>query len=324
MATLAAIVTALVLPGGMFDSVQPAGAKLVVGGTRGNACAWVTVDPVSLASKEWRGGCTRPLRTAHAVVPATVPNPSSQWQELRIARVGASVAYGPVVMRYREGSDTRPLWAYGPGSLWLYDVDTERGSELLRFSSRTGRLEQRIAMPRLFRPVIAADEDGLYLMAAVNGGVGGPGPAGLYHVAPNARSAAVVHREGRAALWIVAHAHTVWTEIVSGTSDAALWRFDGPHARARRLWRRTIAAAPAVAYGDGSLWAVTPTWAGRNSAQCRNEIVTRIDPATGREHRVATVAASGYCSLLFDPQGLTFTHGSLFFLSGSRLYRVRP
>lgn len=226
-------------------------------------------------------------------------------------------------MRYRDGSDTRPLSAYGAGSLWLYDVYTGRGAEVLRFSAETGRLEQTVAMPRLFRPVIAADEDGLYLMAAVNGGTG-PGPAALYHVALGATSATVIHREGRAALWIAARGHTVWTEIISGTSNASLWRFDGPRGRAKRLWRKRIGSAPAVTYGGGSLWAVTPVWASRYSAECTREKVSRIDPRTGREQAITTVAASGYCSLLLDPQGLTFSNGALFFLSGPRLYRVRP
>jgi hypothetical protein len=227
-------------------------------------------------------------------------------------------------MRYQDGSDTRPEWTYGSGSLWLYDVDSERGSELLRFSSLTGRLEQTVAMPKLYRPVIAADADGLYLMAAVNGGVGGPGPAALYYVAPGAGSAAIIHREGRAALWITANAHTVWTEIISGTSHASLWRFDGRRARAKRLWQRTISTGPVATYGGGSLWAVTPIWAGRYSAQCKSETVSQIDPTTGREKIIATVAASGYCGLILDPQGLTFFKGTLYFLSGSRLYRVRP
>jgi hypothetical protein len=78
-----------------------------------------------------------------------------------IAHVGASVTYGPVAMHYQDGSDTRPLSTYGPGSLWFYDVDTERGPELLRFSLLAGRLEQTVAMPKLYRPVIAADEDGV-------------------------------------------------------------------------------------------------------------------------------------------------------------------
>ena len=39
---------------------------------------------------------------------------------------------------------------------------------------------------------------------------------------------------------------------------------------------------------------------------------------------LSTVPASGYCSLLFDPHGLTFSRGALYFLDGSRLYRVTP
>ena len=92
-----------------------------------------------------------------------------------------------------------------------------------------------------------------------------------------------------------------------------------------RLWRKTIdTPAPAAVYGDGNIWAVAPVWAGRFSAQCTSENVSRIDPATGHESVIATAAASGCCSLLLDPQGLTFSNGALYFLSGSRLYRIRP
>ena len=237
---LAAIVTALTLPfGGLaFDSVQPAGGELLVSGRSGNGCVWVTVAPATLVAKGSHGSCVRPPRAAHAFVPAVNPNPHSPWESVRIEHGGARISYGPVVMRYRDASDARPMWAYGPGSFWLYDVDTERGPELLRFSSRTGQLKQRVMMPQLYRPVIAADQDGLYLMAAVNGGTDGSGPQALYRVTPEARGAAVVHRGGRAALWLVAHAHTVWVEIVSGTSNTTLWRFDGPKVHPTLLWRK--------------------------------------------------------------------------------------
>jgi hypothetical protein len=275
-----------------------------VSGSTGRACVWLTVDPASFKAKQSRGTCARPRRSAYPAVPVVIPNSRSQWQSVRIARVGASVTYGPTVTRYRDGSDTRPVSTYGPGALWLYDVDTEReGPELLRFSSLTGRLEQTVAMPKLYRPVIAADEDSVYLMAAVNGGLSGPGTAAMYYVAPGARHPAIIHREGRAALWISAHAHTVWTKIISGRSDAALWRFDAPRAHARRLWRRTIGAAPVANYGHGSLWAVTPIWDSRYSAQCIKAKVSRLDATTGRETVIATVAASGYCSLILDPLG---------------------
>jgi hypothetical protein len=140
---LAAVVTALTLPFGglVFDSVQPAGGELLVSGSSGRGCVWVTVDPASLAAKASHGSCLRPPLTEHAFAPVVIPNSRSQWQSVRIEHIGAQVSYGPVVMRYQDSSDTRPMWTYGPGSLWLYDVDTERGPEVLRFSSLTGRLD---------------------------------------------------------------------------------------------------------------------------------------------------------------------------------------
>jgi hypothetical protein len=321
MPVLAALVTALVLPGAFFGSVEPAGGKLLVRGSTGRVCVWLTVDPASLEAEQARGSCARPRGSSRPAVAVVIPEPRSAWQPIRIARVGASVGYGRVVMRYRDGSDTRPVSTYGPGALWLYDVETDRGPELLRFSSRTGRLEQTAAMPRLYRPLLAADEDGLYLIAAVNG-EGGPGPAALYHVAPGARRATIVHRQGRAALWLTAHAHTVWTEVVGGTGEASIWRF--VEARARRLWRGKLGAAPVATYGDGRLWAVTPVWAGPRSGQCASVKVSELDATTGRATTIATVPTSGYCGLLFDPQGLAFFEGALYFLDGSRLYRVRP
>ena len=315
MTALAAVVTALALTPGIFDTVQPMGGKVLVSGSTGRGCVWLTVDPRTLHGTRLSGSCAHPRRAAHRVVPVVIQNARSPWQSVRVAST---------VLRYRDGSDTRPVSTYGPGSLWLYDVAATRGSVLLRFSSETGRLEQTVAMPRLVRPVLAANDDGVYLMAAVNGDDARAGPAALYHVAPDARHATIIHREGRAALWIAAHRHTVWTEIVTGTSTAALWRFDGSGGHATRLWRGTIGAAPIATYGDGSLWAVTPVWESGHTPQCTSAKVTRIDAATGRQTAVATVPSSGYCSLLFDPQGLTFTHGALYFLSGTKLYRVRP
>jgi len=320
---LAALVASLYLPfGAIYSSVQPAGTKLLVSGyaNPGNGCVWLTVDPSTLAARRSRSSCARPPRSTYPAVPVVIANPRSQWQDVRIAHVGATVTYGPVVPRYQDASDTRPLWAYGPGSLWLYDVATTNGSELLRFSATTGRLEERVAMPKLYRPVVAADVDGFWLVAAVNGGVSGQEPAALYHVAPRAGKAVVVHREGRAALWIAAHAHTVWAELISGTSTVALWRFDGSGTKARRLTRSTIVTATVATYGGGSLWGLAT-----NGVRCPTERVVRIDPSTGRETRVATVPALDDCSgLLLDPQGLTFFRGALYFLDNPRLYRVRP
>lgn len=201
---LAVLVSSLYLPfGGMWSSVQPDGAHLLVSGYArvGNGCAWLTVDPATLTAKETQTSCARPPGSVAPYVPVVIPNPHSQWQTVRLAHIiGTTVRYSPVVLRYSDASDTRPIWTYGGGSLWLYDVATTRGPELLRFSATTGRLLQQLAMPKLFQPVVAANLDGLWLVAAVNGGVSGHYPAALYHVAPSSSQAVIVHREGRAAL----------------------------------------------------------------------------------------------------------------------------
>ena len=55
---VAAVVTALTLSAGIFSSVQPAGGKLLVSGSTGSACVWLTVDEAALAYNTRRGsGC---------------------------------------------------------------------------------------------------------------------------------------------------------------------------------------------------------------------------------------------------------------------------
>jgi hypothetical protein len=324
MQLLAVLVSSLYLPfAGMWSSVQPDGAHLLVSGYArvGNGCAWLTVDPARLTAKETHTSCARPPGAVAPYVPVVVPNPHSQWQTVRLAHIiGKTVQYGPIVLRYSDGSDTRPIWTYGGGSLWLYDVATTRGSELLRFSATTGHLLQQLAMPKLFRPVVAANLDGLWLVAAVNGGVSAQYPAALYHVAPGSSRAVIVHREGRAALWITAHKHTVWAELISGRQTVALWRFDGTNAKARRLSRDTHVTRTAAVYGDGNLWAIA-----NDGTACTKEHIVRIDPATGRETTIATVPVLDTCgNLVLEPAGLTYFHGAVFFLDGPRLYRVRP
>jgi hypothetical protein len=321
---VAALVTSLYLPfGASYQSVQPSGASLLVSGSpnTGSGCVWLAVDPVSLTSgRRSRSSCRRPSRAAYPVVPVVIWNRRSQWQDVRLAHVSKNVTYGPVVLRYEDASDTRPQWVYANGSLWLYDVFTTKGSELLRFSAATGRLEQTTAMPRLFRPVIAADADGAWLVAAVNGGVSGQNRAALYHVSAKTGTVTVVHREGRAAFWITAHAHTVWAALISGRDTVALWRFDGPTAKPRLLTRAKIAndTATVAIYGNGGLWGVAP-----NGERCTKEKVVRIDPTTGREATVAAVPALDGCGgLLFDPTGMTFFRNAFYFLDGPRLYRV--
>jgi hypothetical protein len=48
----------------------------------------------------------------------------------------------------------------------------------------------------------------------------------VLHVAFGASKPAVVHRGGRAAMWMTASAHTVWFEQIAGRSSVSIWRID--------------------------------------------------------------------------------------------------
>jgi hypothetical protein len=107
-------------------------------------------------------------------------------------------------MRFNDLSDTRPVWTYGPGTLWIYDVAAvdsagrRARAELIEISTRTGKVVRTVRMPSLVRPLLAADADGLWIAASPGTGAGTPAP--IYHLAAGAAAPRVVHRGGYAAL----------------------------------------------------------------------------------------------------------------------------
>jgi hypothetical protein len=311
---LAALVASLWLPaGGTFSSVQPAGSALFLNGfaDRGPGCIWATADPQRMRMlRTHRGSCASEARASGRLTPSIVYALRSPWQEVVLSN-------GSVVFRYQDFSDTKPVWTVGAGSLWIYDVNTDKGPEAVRVSLASGRIVQRTSMPKLYRPALAANEDGLWLTATTSGGVGG-GPQPLLHVAPGARHAVVVHRGGRAALWILAHGHSVWMEQIAGTLHTSLWRFDGPSGSAHLLLPKADFIAAAAVWGAGSIWAAG------TGVRCADEHVFRIDPATGRTTRVASVPTGSCEPLGGDPQGITFTGGAVYFLDPPWLHRIRP
>ncbi len=313
MRALAALIATLWLPaGGTFSSVQPAGNELLVSGRTqtGAGCIWSTVDPQRLkVLRTHRGSCDTLDKASGRLTPSIVFDPKSPWQEVVLPN-------GRVVFQYEDGSDTRPQWTYGPGSLWIYDVWTKDGAQAVRVSTASGQIVQRVRMPKMFRPVLAADADGLWLASATNGGLGtGAQPQPLLHVAPGADHATVVHRGGRAALWLLARGHTVWMEQIAGKLDLSLWRFDGT--RGRRLATPEFPSFAAV-------WGAGAIWAGGGDQRCMHERFFRIDPATGDATRIASIATGSCEPLGYNPQGLLWYDGALFFVDQPWLHRIAP
>ena len=301
MRVLAALIATLTLPSGGLQwwSVAPAGQSLLVTGSpaTGPSCAFYVIELGTLKGRgPYRRSCTKPPIAAHAIVPVVGSAKDS-------FNVSVSVA-GKVVMHYEDASDTRPQYTWYGRSLWLYDVATSEGAEALRFDARTGALLQRTAMPKLFRPVMVANADGLWLDPATNGGVDGVAVAPLLHVAFGASKPVVVHRGGRAAMWMAASAHTVWFEQISGRSSVAIWRID--RTTARLLVRPKRISFQGV-FGGGRLWELT----------CGvKEHLLRLDPHTGASTAVGQFSkVTNYCDA-----SLTAAGGKAVVLEGQKLY----
>jgi hypothetical protein len=174
---------------------------------------------------------------------------------------------------------------------------------VLRFDADTGKLLQRTPTPRLYRPVMVANGDGLWLDPATNGGISGVNVVPVLHVAFGASKPTVVHRGGRAAMWMAASAHTVWFEQIAGRSSISIWRIDSTKVR---LLARPKAIGLQGAYGGGRLWEL---------ACGVKEHLLRIDPATGALTPVGEFPKSSYCDA-----SITVAHGHAFVLEGKTIY----
>jgi hypothetical protein len=207
-------------------------------------------------------------------------------------------------MHYEDASDTRPQYAWYGRSLWIYDVATSDGAEVLRFDARSGALLQRTPMPEVYRPVMVANGDGLWLDPAANGGISGVDVVPVLHVGFGASKPVVVHRGGRAAMWMTASAHTVWFEQIAGRSSASIWRIDRTQVR---LLARPRSIGFQGTYVDGRLWELT----------CGVKVhVLRIDPGTGAQTPVGQFPrTANYCDA-----SMTGAGGDVFVLEGQKLY----
>jgi hypothetical protein len=301
MRVLAALIVSLTLPsgGGQWWNVAPAGHSLLVTGSprTGPLCAFYVVELGTFRGRgPYQRSCDTPPVSPHPIVPVVGSSRNSFDVPVMVA--------GKVVMHYEDASDTRPQYAWYGRSLWIYDVATSDGAEVLRFDARTGALLQRTAMPKVFRPVMVANGDGLWLDPATNGGISGVNVVPVLHVAFGASKPVVVHRGGRAAMWMAASAHTVWFEQISGLSSVAIWRIDGTKVR---LVTRPRKIGFQGAYGGGRLWELT----------CGvKEHLLRIDPNTGASTPVGQFPRiANYCDA-----SMTVAGSEVFVLEGQKLY----
>jgi hypothetical protein len=280
----------------LWIAVTPVHGKLVVSGPldKGPRCGYLTVDTTSRHTSFRKGACTvGGFRT--------VWNGRQPWTSVY---VGSRLAF-----RYQDASDTRPVSATSGDALWIYDVYTDRGAILQRWSRATGTLQQEVKFPiRLWRPVIAANRDGAWLMAATNGGEEGTDRVALWHV--TSRGVSTLQHSARAAMWMAARGRTLWLETVTGTHTFRLWRYDGT--RGRLLWTRRQSDLGAPVFGGGALWSVSARYCGKTLS------IIRIEPSSG----ATTTAARAPLQDCNQFGAGAYFRSAFWFVNGNELERV--
>ena len=176
-----------------------------------STCAAASLDPQSLSVGQVQmGSCGDPLligRTVEAVN-AYIPQSNNATISINVADpTSGHVNDGPVVMTYEDGSDTRPVIAYGTQWLWIYDNKTTNGAELLQVSTSSGEVVDTIRMPSLYKPLLAADDGGVWVANSIEGS---PAQALFYVPAWSSASSVVIAATNVPICWLQADGTTAW------------------------------------------------------------------------------------------------------------------
>ena len=285
------------------------GGRIVVGDeTGGTTCRLALVQPLSLRALSDRvTPCNDPRLVGEEAAPVeSLPRAGSQTGVVRIATWDSgtgTVHLGPVVMEYGNYSDSRPEWTYGGGYLWLYDVDTPSGAEVLRISLSTGQVLATVKMPGLSRLALSAGANGLWMGQSVETGwpSGKPRPPLLYFVGVHTTKPEVVPQAGLHVNWLLASGHGAWADVQAGKGSQSVETFSGPNtapATVRVAGNGTQVPdnigegpfdAPPLMYAPGTgLVYAWPDWAQSSWPGTSQESIVKLDPATGRTAKMAT------------------------------------
>jgi len=228
--------------------------------------------------------------------------PDSNNATISITRVDPNTgktSVGPVVMTYGSYSDTRPVTAYGGGWLWIYDNSTIQGSqtvnisnpgsaELLQVSTSSGLVVNTVSMPTLYRPIMATNDEGLWIGNSIEGGAceGCGPPSALYYVAPGSDHAVVaIPNSALVVCWLLGGEDHVWEGMGTthnGCGQQTIWRLDGTD------FQPTFQVPdegydPSGVIGDQTVGLWTTKWTSSSS------LIVNINPNTGAESVVATL-----------------------------------
>jgi hypothetical protein len=313
----------------LFEQISVANGSLYLFGeiadSTSSKCASTTVDPQTLQLGQIReASCNDPTAHGQTVGVVNTYLQTSNSATIRVARADphtGHVSNGPVVMTYDNVSDTKPVSVVGGKWLWIYDVATTKGAELLQVSAASGKVVNTVSMPLIYRPLMAANDDGLWLGPLINGGA----PAALYHVASGSKAATVVVSGHDSVCWLVGSGHDLWVGSGPTCLQQTIRRYRGSDPR-------PVFAVPDHGYAPNNvvgsetdgLWTmqwVPPPSATIQSASRLPQEVVRIDPDTGSERVVARLPGVAFSKYTQSSSGLL--EGQAAYLNGE-LYLLEP
>jgi hypothetical protein len=282
-------------------------------------CAAATVDPQSLAIGPIRtGNCGNPALFGQTVEAVNTPIRRTNNATVSFNAVGGGghVVVGPVAMTYGAYSDTRPVIATGARWLWAYDVETTNGPELLQVSARSGRVVDTVSMPTLYRPLLSADDHGVWVANSVGGS---PAPALSYVAAGSSTPRIVVPDTNLPICWLVASGSSAWLGAGApgsgGCVTQSVERYADGGSGPLFSVPGTVTPVPFTVVGDEAdgLW--TMQW---EAADQQVEEIAFIDPDTGAASVVTTLpsaALPGYLTAEGLAQGESVAYkGGLYLL----------
>jgi len=344
-------------PDGYAAPISPGYSTTLVDGRAAGVCDAAAVDPRTLVlGRVVRANCGDPALYGEQVLPVACALVHQAYggsfaTAVRIARFDPAARdqyqLGPVITRYPECSDCQISWIYGDGSFWIYNplasLTPSPSGELLRISTRTGRVVQRWPMPEIVRALLAVDANGLWLSPSIESGV--PGHLrrsraepylSLYRIVPGVRSPRrVLTVGGSGARWLVASGHTASVDIDDRDGYSSVWTFTGAASPVHGKALSNTVVGAEVGYGE-------PTVAGNGTIGFYNvelgnglERVLRIN-TTGRQAQTIAKIPAPDVTIDDGPPIAAALDGSFFFLdpptyssAGSligviRLHRVTP
>lgn len=300
------------LPSGdTFNQIAatPQGAIVLGGATTDTAnsaspsCVIAAVDAVTLrVLTPSHVSCADPTLAGHTVGMVNhyrLGGSSGTDVDVTIASVtDGRVSEGPVVMSYSECSDCGPVTAHGAGVFWIYDNNTTRGAELLEISDTTGTLIATIPMPELFRPLLAANDNGLFIANSLEGGQaqGQAPPSALYHIAAGTRSLQILVADPTLlACWLTDDPTHLWIGMGSqkqGCTQETVWRLDGADPQPAFQTPTHGYLPPPVGDESGGLWTVEWTTKNTPGPETVALVLVHVDPNTGTETTTAILPST--------------------------------